>query len=183
MNVSQVESNPCAFQTHSSKPENWQVVTDAFNTIIKPLYGCQEAALKKIQASTDRKCEILFDGKDAVGLVVYKTLLSNEFDLKKSLEIKTLCLLKPKEKSGKGYGSLLLSNVVKAAKVLKAENIHVTVNTQVQTSLQFFTKKGFKIIKTFSNSHLGKEEFVLGMSLVEQNKESKQDSKDSSPSK
>lgn len=168
----QISSNGSSSVNFNFKPvlgpgreDRWKTVTDIFKAIIEPLYGSQEPALSKIQADKDRKCRLLYDNETAVGVVVYKTKTSNEYGnhgIWNSLEIKTLCLTKPKEQSGRGYGSELLKKVDEAAREMCATSIHVTVNEQAQTSLNFFQKKGFKIVHTFESPHLkNKKEFIL----------------------
>jgi hypothetical protein len=62
-----------------------------FNEVIKPLYGDQIYALKQIGKSIDRKCELFYENDEEVGMLVYKTLLTNEYaemGIEKALEIK-----------------------------------------------------------------------------------------------
>ena len=66
--------------TGESNESMMEVVKLQFEKIIKPIYGPQEKAVKQIELSKDRTCEMLFDESDApVGILVYKSDLQNEF--------------------------------------------------------------------------------------------------------
>ncbi|KKL87608.1 hypothetical protein LCGC14_1933020, partial [marine sediment metagenome] len=147
----------------------FEIVKKAFESQIAPLYGSQEQALSKIQTAKDRNSEILFDGAKAVGLLVYKNELQDEFKklgVEDSLEIKTLIVIDPKINSNKGYGSLLINRIIEVAKEKLAKNIHVTVSANAQTSLEFFKKKKFEIIEKWEDKYIkGCTECLLKLSL------------------
>ncbi len=149
--------------------EMFQIVNDSFEKVIKPLYGDQSEALKKIKAAYDRTALILYNDKNPVGILVQKTKPENDFNgvsLQNSIEIKTLIVIDPKTNSGKGFGSLLLNKSIENATQQNADSIHVTVNDKVKESLGFFKAKKFKIIKSFENLYKkGDTEHLLKLAL------------------
>jgi ASC-1-like (ASCH) protein/GNAT superfamily N-acetyltransferase len=150
------------------REERLALVRHFFNTVLDRIYGSQESALAKIVApSSDRTCRLLYDDQKPVGVLVVKKILTNEH-YPNSLEIKTLALL-DKNASGKGYGSALLQKVEQIASELQANSIHVTVNSSVPESINFFQKKGFFMACPLKG--IGKEgtqEFLLVKKLSQQ---------------
>lgn len=137
-----------------------------FDKIIRPLYGCQLKALKQIELSTDRRCELLLDENDVpCGVLVYKTGFQNEyrqFGVINSVEIKTLFVINSFSNRGKGYGQILLDKVFNYAKSIGAQGIHVTVGDKVPQSIRFFKKNNFKILHSWKGRYLpGVDEHLL----------------------
>jgi WD40 repeat protein len=143
------DSNSLSFSVVTPQvPRLWVAIKKIFKDVLEPLYGSQEGALKKIGEAKDRKCLILQAGKTPVGVLAFKTLLSDEFEncgIKKSIEIKSLFVVDAGQNSGRGLGSALFSKAIEEFKALnlEAESIHVTVSETKKESLQFFLKKGF----------------------------------------
>lgn len=143
-------------------------LTRIFNEILVPLYGSQEKALKQVSLSTDRLCYLLYEDKTPVGVIVFKTVISNEFStygITNSIEIKSLFVVASGENSGRGIGSLLLDKVASEVERLRIQcnSIHVTVSEDKTESLTFFRKKGFSIIHTWDGRYFtGKKEHLLG---------------------
>src|SRR5579863_9909634 len=161
------------------REERFALVRHFFNTVLDRIYGSQESALAKIVApSSDRTCRLLYDGEKPVGVLVVKKGLTLEH-YPNSLEIKTLALL-DKNASGKGYGSALLQKVEQIASDLRANSIHVTVNSSVPESIDFFQKKGF-----FMACHLkgigkeGTQEFLFVKELSQEAEKTAQVAKQS----
>lgn len=131
-----------------------ELVRNFFNTTLQRIYGSQASALAKIAAQpSDRTCRLLYDARTPVGLIVVKKALTNEF-FPDSLEIKTLAVLDT-ARSGRGYGSALLNKIEEIATQLKANSMHVTINSSVPESLAFFKKKGFVEARVIP--HLGQQ--------------------------
>lgn len=147
------------------------VVRRVFEKNLAPLYGNQERALSQIVKGGDRKCELLMDGKKAVGLIVYKRDPQNEFErhgIVNSLELKTLIVIDPKENSGKGYGSILANRVGEVAREAFAKGVHVTVSDHADGSLPFFQKKGFVPITRWNGKYIkGVDEHLLAIKFKE----------------
>lgn len=126
-----------------------------FSNYIVPVYGNQDPYLKKIEKGKDRVCELLqTNSMKDVGLVVYKTVLSNEFSqahIYNALEIKTLFVINPAKNSGKGIATLVLEHVAKVAIGLNAHGIVMTVSSEKPESLIFALKRGFRIFKVQTN--------------------------------
>ena len=146
--------------------ERLAVVRAFFKRTLEPLYGSQESALAKIEsAPSDRICRLLYADDVPIGIIVFKKALSDEFKahgIEESLEIKTLVLLDAKKFSGRGYASILLNNIIEAAKALSAKSLHVTVSATVTDSMEFFRKKNFVIAHTFDGRYkLGVKEHLL----------------------
>lgn len=123
---------------------------DIFEKIIKPLYGPQEDALNKIGQAKDRACYMLYEGNRPVGVIVFKTELSNEFassNIHDSIEIKSLFVVDSTSNSGRGLGTTLLNKIIEEGEKLKINHagFHVTVSETKQESLTFFQRKGFRI--------------------------------------
>jgi len=150
------------------RPEDettWKHFTSSFQNTIAPIYGPQEQALKKIEAGVDRKAYLMYEKGEAVGILVFKTLATDEFahlGFPKSLEVKSLFVINSKNNSGRGHGSKLVDKIIEVAKLLNAESIHLTVSEQVPQSLAFFQKKKFNVIATTEKHHeTGLVEYTL----------------------
>lgn len=148
-------------------PNYMRDLTKIFNEILVPLYGPQEKALSQISLSTDRTCYLLYEGRVPVGVIVFKTVISNEFanfGITDSIEIKSLFVVASGENSGRGIGSLLLDKIASEVEKLriKCNSLHVTVSEDKTESLNFFRKKGFSIMHTWDGRYFqGKKEHLL----------------------
>ncbi len=121
-----------------------------FERVLVPLYGPQEKALQQIARGEDRTGFLLYKDNNPLGVIVFKTVLSDEFreyGIKKSVEIKSLFVVDSDNNSGRGLGSALLNKVIEETQLrhLRPESFHVTVSNTKQDSLIFFLKKGFDI--------------------------------------
>ncbi len=130
--------------------EKLNILTEIFNRILTPLYGSQEKALRQIQEGRDRTCFLLYEKETPVGVLVFKTELSDEFaeyQVRASVELKSLFIDQSIQNSGRGLGSALIDKLkAEVAKLeLPYQGIHVTVSETKQESLLFFRKKGFEI--------------------------------------
>ncbi len=117
--------------------------------VLGPLYGPQEDALNKIALGKDRTCFLLYE-TDPVGVIAFKTVLSDEFaeyKIHQSIEIKSLFVTDPEKNSRRGFGPMLLQKVIDEVKKLplKPESFHVTVSASRADSLNFFMGRGFRI--------------------------------------
>lgn len=149
------------FQVGGESQEKMPLLTEIFHKTLKPLYGPQDKALSQIELSRDRVCFLLCEKEIPKGLLVFKTLLSNEhqeFNISESIEIKSLFLVDPTSNSGRGLGSILLQKLYEEIEhlPLTPRNIHVTVSATKPESLAFFQKKGFSVI------HLWKDRYQPG---------------------
>lgn len=147
--------------------ERMGVVADIFHRILTPLYGSQDKALDQIARGEDRSCFLLYEEHVPVGVLVFKTVLSNEFEpfgVTDSIEVKSLFVDHAVQNSGKGLGSALVDKLkTEVARLsLGQRNIHVTVSETKQESLLFFQKKGFRIAHEFRDRYIvGVTEFLL----------------------
>ncbi len=147
--------------------ERMGVLTDIFNRILTPLYGSQEKALNQIKASTDRTAYLLYEGDTPVAVLVFKTVLSDEFanlGVTKSVEVKSLFVDQSQQNSGRGLGSALVNKLKSEVENLNLghNSIHVTVSETKQESLMFFKKKGFNIVHTWDGRYIeGVKEHLL----------------------
>ncbi len=150
-----------------SDPVKFEVLSEIFHRILTPLYGPQEKALRQIQEGFDRKCFLLYEGKQAVGVLQFKTVLSDEFEefgASKSIEIKSLFVDHSVNNSGRGLGSTLVDKLKEEVDKLGLEHlgIHVTVSETKKESLMFFQKKGFEIVHKWQDRYLpGVAEYLL----------------------
>ena len=150
------------FSVIDSNCNEFELVREAFDRLIKPVYGSQATALEKIGLGADRLCEGLFIDNELKGILVYKKALTKE----KSLEIKTLALTHPKENSGKGLGSLLFNRVLDVATQRNANSLALTVSSHKPDALNFLQKKGFNLIGSVKDRYiLGATEYELRFSL------------------
>lgn len=125
-------------------------LTAIFKEILEPLYGSQDKALSQIWEGKDRTGYLLYEGEVPVGVIVFKTILSDEFQkvgVEKSIEIKSLFLVDAKKTSGRGVGTILLNKIVSVVKGLGLGQrfFHVTVSETKEDSLNFFLRKGFEV--------------------------------------
>lgn len=142
-----------------------------FKQILEPLYGPQADALKKIALSRDRKCYLLCENDHPVGVIAFKTLLSDEFQeygISNSIEIKSLFVVDSENNSGKGLGTTLLNKAYEETDKLKIDHssFHVTVSETKSESLNFFKKKGFRINHQWNDKYQkGVSEYLLSRSV------------------
>lgn len=130
------------FVSIDDKSEYFPAVSAYFDKVIKPIYGDQASALKKIGSAADRGCEVLLsDAGMVLGVLVYKKDLVGA---RNSLEVKTLGVMNPKTGSGKGYGKRLLQRALEVAEEKKARGIKLTLS-DLNKYKGFFTKHAFKI--------------------------------------
>jgi hypothetical protein len=142
-------------------------IYDYFIHQIAPLYGDQKSSLAKIYDGSDRICELFQDSvsKEDLGLIVYKTTLSNDLadiGLYNTLEIKTLFVVNTKINSGRRIASTMLLRIAEYALSHSAQSIAVTVSSGKAESLAFFLCSGFKIKEIRENFYVyGLDEFFL----------------------
>lgn len=153
--------------------EQMAVVEEIFNRILTPLYGPQAKAIQQIKEGSDRACYLLYEGANPIGVLVFKTVLSDEFKeygVTKSIEVKSLFIDHAQENSGRGAGSALVDKLKKevARLGLNHEGIHVTVSETKEESLAFFLKKGFAIVHTWQERYQPKTNEYLLYSSAEQ---------------
>lgn len=173
---------------HGSQPEFRLVQADSpemrdlrriFEEILVPLYGSQEDALSKIASAKDRICHLLYEIIQPVGVIAFKTILSNEFEehgIRDSIEIKSLFVVDPEKNSGRGIGSTLLDKVIKETHRLGIlyASLHVTVSEKKQDSLIFFKKKGFRIIHQWDGKYTESTKEYLLSRVSDLSKESQE---------
>ena len=135
----------------SGTSEHFPLVRDQFKKVLEPIYGPQARALNGIESSTDRKCLLLLANQTPVGILVFKTDITEERKDSKynagCFVIKTLFVINNTENNGKGYGSCLMSKAIEEATRRNATSIYVTISASKPESLEFFRKKGFNIEK------------------------------------
>lgn len=163
------QSSKRVFHLVDPGSDRFQDLTEIFNRILVPLYGPQDDALAKIALGQDRVAYLLYEGENAVAVLVFKTILSNEFADKgalNSVEIKSLFVDHSAENSGRGLGSALINYLFQEVHALglKQDGIHVTVSETKKDSLAFFQKKGFQIIYEMQGEYIdGVTEYLLYM--------------------
>ncbi len=147
------------FETVEGNPELLDITKKVFDQTIKPLYGDQTFATNLIEKATDRTTKILFEGKVPAGIFVLKNKPTSKFKkdgFDNVIEIKTLFVIEPNQRSRQGVGTQLLNEVMRLAKKTTANYLTVSISAKKNESLSFFQKHGFRIVKsTF-------EEFVKG---------------------
>lgn len=111
-----------------------------FEKMIKPLYGDQTRAIRKVAEGYDRLCEMMLVDGEPKGLIVYKKKPTNN-----ALELKTLCLLEPEKDSKKGYGSKLYERVIEVTKSRGIEKIAVSVSSERPQAKNFFERKSLTV--------------------------------------
>ena len=159
------------FKKICEKSSAFFAVKKYFNEVIKPLYGDQMYALKQIGKSIDRKCELFYEDDEEVGMLVYKTFLSDEyvnFGIEKALEIKTLFVVNAEKNSNKNIATMLLKRVLKVALKKGAKALFVTASSGKPEMKEFFLKRGFQIAKIFKNRYVkGLDEYLFIYPLKE----------------
>lgn len=131
--------------------EHFPLVKEQFEKVIQPIYGSQARDLKGIESSTEKKCLLLLANETPVGILVFKTGITEAREDSKytarCFVIKTLFVINSTANNGKGYGSCLIDKAIKEAKKRHATSMYVTVSASAPDALKFFQKKGFKIEK------------------------------------
>ncbi len=146
-------------------------MSNLFQDIIAPLYGDQKSALEKIASAQDRLSYMLLNQEsDALGVVIFKSQLSQEFEslgINNAIELKTLFVVNANKNSGVGLGSQLFSQCLNYAQLVNAQNIVVTVSEEKDESLKFFERKGFQRVNALEGKYKsGITEFILVKSLT-----------------
>ena len=143
------------------------VLTEIFNRVLEPLYGSQRKALCQIAEGKDRHCYLLYENEVPAGVLVFKTIPSDEFSafgVVNSVEVKSLFVDNSQKNSGKGLGSALLNKLHKEIEALEipVQGMHVTVSESKDDSLAFFQKKGFQIAHVWEGRYkTGVNEYLL----------------------
>lgn len=151
------------FSVIDSNCQDFGRIKQAFNDLIKPVYGNQTAALEKISVGHDRLCEGLYVDNQLQGMLVYKKQITPN---DKSLEIKTLALINPDSQSGKGLGSVLFERAMIVAAQRQATHLTLTVSSKKPDALGFFQKKGFQITESIQDRYsVGAIEHTLSYKL------------------
>ena len=139
---------------------------------IGQLYGTPDInhwTRDKMWYGLDRIIEVLISNGKLIGIIIYKTKLSDEyknFGIENSMEIKTLYLFDPIADSGCGNASFLLDRAKQIANQLDAKSIHVSVPEVVSESLEFFKKKGFSIKAKIEMQYIVNQfQYLLQMKL------------------
>lgn len=140
--------SPHQFRPVLANSPEMRDLTKIFTDILEPLYGPQNDALSKIAQGRDRQSFLLYNSNIPIGVIVFKTIPSNEFQkegIVDSIEIKSLFVVNADQNSGRGLGSVLLNKCIEEVKRLlgKPFSLHVTVSESKPESLAFFRKKGF----------------------------------------
>lgn len=79
-----------------------------------------------------------------------------------SIEIKTLFVVEPEKRKGKGCGKKLLIEALAQATKANADYLAVTVSENKDESLGFFQSKGFEIKKAMPDKYIdGVIEYLL----------------------
>lgn len=136
--------NPTNFVEINKNHDLFPQIEILFNQIIAPLYGDQTNATAKIGEAQDRKCQLLIEGGEIRGVLVYKSQINDEFAQiggGQSIEIKTLFVVDSENNRGRGFGAKLFAKVVEYARSVKAENLLVTVSEEKPESYYFFVSK------------------------------------------
>jgi len=150
--------------------EHFPLVKDQFEKVLQPIYGIHARLLNGIESSSDRKCLLLLANQTPVGILVFKTDITEvRRDSKYTagcFVIKTLFLINSTDNSDKGYGSRLIAKAIKEATERHATSMYVTVSESAPDALKFFQKKGFKIEKEIEGKFKpGVMEYVLTKTL------------------
>ncbi len=135
------------YQVGGRYQKRMDVVSSIFRRILEPLYGSQEKAIDQIRRSEDRRCFLLYEEREAVGVLQFKTEPSDEyakFGVSRSIEVKSLFIDQSAKNSGRGLGSLLVDKLWQEVAALSVEytGVHLTVSESRQDSLAFFKEKG-----------------------------------------
>ena len=158
-------STPVSFLPVRGYPNRLKAVQKTFDSVLKPLYGSQTSALKKLFTGRDRKGRLACINDSPCGLIVYKLQPTDEYadvGVSNSLEIKSLFLIDAEKHSGKG----LLQYVTQKANATKANTLHVTVSELVPESLRFFYRNGFRLVRDFPGKYIENvTEHLLAKSL------------------
>ncbi len=155
------------YEVGGAYPERMEVVSEIFHRILTPLYGSQEKAIGQIRDSSDRKCFLLYEKDFPVGVLAFKTVLSDEFaefGVSDSIEVKSLFVDQSAQNSGRGLGSALVDKLKEEVHKLALghKGIHVTVSETKEESLLFFKGKGFKIAFAWKDKYIvGVTEYLL----------------------
>lgn len=137
----------------------FDLIKQAFDTLIAPKYGIQNKALEKIRSGFDRTCEILFVNNQPKGLIVYKSKLQNEFGFEDVFELKTALLFDMLK--NKGLGKYLFQQAELRANELKAKYIISTISTCHIRLLNSLKIRGWVISEKCKSSDNALDVYVI----------------------
>lgn len=161
-----LEGNTLKFSVlHNTHPDLEEVCAFIIRKL-QPFYGDTIFPfVNKIKEGKDRRCELLYLDEKAIGFIVYKTQLSNEYidyGIENALELKTLSLFDPEIHSRKGFGSVLLQRVGEIALTMNAKMILATVSATATPILNFVLKHEFEIANIFNGKYRdGLDEYLI----------------------
>lgn len=149
--VSNASGNPSAvFESLTKHKHKFALISRIFSETFDPCFGPQPAVLKDIQERGNRKTEILTDQGRDVGCVVYKRELVHDYEsngLRDCFEVTLLALFDAPNDAAKGYRTLLVDRIEKAARRAKAENIVFRVSDKMGNYVRFLERKGYQRIE------------------------------------
>lgn len=155
------------YEVGGKHPEKMHVVTEIFHRVLVPLYGPQEKAIEQIRLSLDRKCFLLYENDLPAGVLVFKTIPTDEYakeGVTGSVEVKSLFVDQSNQNSGRGLGSCLVDKLHREVEQLGIayNSFHLTVSETKPESLQFFQKKGFRVAYEWKDRYMpGVTEYLL----------------------
>ena len=139
------------------EPKDKEELEELANKYLVPLYGDQTKALKGWLTGYNYKHALVFeaDNGEIEGLVAVSDKPGKNY-------VKLSTLVVKEEYLNKGIGKSLLEVALKYAKKSGKKEISVTVGEEVEESLHFFCKYGFKLKKELQDKYReGKKELVL----------------------
>ncbi len=152
-------------ELNKSSSIHTSILVETMNKHISPIYGDQKSSIEKILTATDRKCLLMYDEQTPVGLLVFKTIPSQEYenyDITNSLEIKTFVLINPEQQSRKGYGKMMFEKLLQlASQDYSVNSIHVCVWEQRIDSLNFFKKNNFEQVTKLRSEFRENDDEIL----------------------
>lgn len=159
------EKSDIKFAIVEGNEELIKTVQKLFEEIIVPLYGDQSKAINRIRGGQDRTTKLLLENNHPASVLVVKTISNNEFSsvgAHNSIEIKTLFVVNPVERQGRGIGKKLLIEAIAQGVKSGADYLAVTVSENKTESLGFFQSKGFEIKKAMPDKYIkGVVEYLL----------------------
>ena len=133
--------------------DNFDLVASVFKDLIEPNYGDQSSAIEKIKQAKDRRCELACHDGQAIGMIVYKTDLQEEYQFKNAFEIKTLLLFD--RDAYKGFGEHLFQRVESIAKNMGADVMISTVSDSLPKILKKMMANNWHIVKASKSGDCG----------------------------
>lgn len=139
--------NPWALEAVDKKSPHFPSVQTIFAEQIVPIYGDQTFHLERIASGNSRRCELLLNDNQPVGLIAYLRGLQNENGVE-GFEVRNLHVIQGHENISERCKTRLLNRLVKLAAEVSAKNLYFKIPEKDCELIDYLKSNGFTLTKT-----------------------------------